>query len=63
MYLTHQLRHLYQTNMKNNHLYNRRKLSLEEKLDMYTNRMELVRTVIGIVVLGIQIVILHHLLA
>jgi hypothetical protein len=32
--------------------------NLEQKLAKYKNRMELLRTVIGIIVLGIQIVIL-----
>lgn len=35
---------------------------LENRLGKYKNRMELVRTVIGIIVLGIQIIILTHLL-
>lgn len=35
---------------------------LENRLGKYKNRMELIRTVIGIIVLGIQIIILTHLL-
>lgn len=44
------------------HLYNRKKLTFEERLGKYKNRMELIRTGIGVVVLVIQIIILHHLL-
>lgn len=40
----------------------RRKPTLEEKLAKYKNRMELVRTSIGVVVLIIQFIILYHLL-
>ena len=36
--------------------------SLEERLSGYKNRMELLRTVIGVIVLGIQLVIVYHLL-
>jgi len=36
--------------------------SFEEKLGPYKNRMELIRTSIGMVVLIIQIIILNHLL-
>lgn len=36
--------------------------NLEQKLTKYKNRMEFLRTMIGVVVLGIQIVILIHLL-
>jgi hypothetical protein len=36
--------------------------NLEQKLAKYKNRMELLRTVIGVIVLGIQIVILINLL-
>jgi hypothetical protein len=32
--------------------------NLEQKLSKYKNRMELLRTIIGVIVLGIQIVIL-----
>ena len=45
-----------------NHLYKRRKPTTEERLVKYKNRMELVRTGIGVVVLVIQIIILYHLL-
>jgi hypothetical protein len=38
-------------------------IDIEERISKYKNRMELVRTVIGIVVLGIQIIILTHLLS
>jgi hypothetical protein len=34
---------------------------LEERLEKYKNRMELVRTVIGMIVLGIQFIIVYHL--
>ncbi len=45
------------------HLFARnRKPTFEEKLGKYKNRMELVRTGIGIVVLIIQFVILYQLL-
>jgi hypothetical protein len=37
------------------------KLTFEEKLDKYKNRMEFLRTMIGLIVLGIQIVIVFHL--
>jgi hypothetical protein len=37
--------------------------NLEPKLSKYKNRMELLRTMIGVIVLGIQIVILIHLLS
>jgi hypothetical protein len=37
--------------------------NLEQKLSKYKNRMELLRTMIGVIVLGIQIVILIHLLS
>jgi hypothetical protein len=46
-----------------NHLYKRRKPTFEERLGKYKNRMELIRTLIGLVVLGIQIVILYHLIS
>jgi hypothetical protein len=36
--------------------------NLEQKLSKYKNRMELLRTAIGVVVLGIQIIILIQLL-
>jgi hypothetical protein len=36
--------------------------SIESTLSRYKHRMELVRTLIGVVVLGIQVVILYHLL-
>lgn len=36
--------------------------NLEQKLYKYKNRMELLRTIIGVIVLGIQIVILINLL-
>jgi hypothetical protein len=36
--------------------------SLETRLEKYKNRMELTRTVIGVIVLAIQIVIVYHLL-
>ena len=36
--------------------------NLEQKLTKYKNRMEFLTTMIGVVVLGIQIVILVHLL-
>jgi hypothetical protein len=36
--------------------------TLEQKLDGYKNIMELLRTVIGVIVLGIQLVILYKLL-
>ena len=36
--------------------------NLEQKLTKYKNRMEFLRTMIGVIVLGIQIVILIHLL-
>lgn len=38
------------------------KVSFEKKLEKCKHRMELIRTVIGVVVLGIQIVIVYHLL-
>ena len=37
------------------------KPSLEEKLVSYKNRMELLRTLIGFIVLGIQLFIVYHL--
>ena len=37
------------------------KKSFEEKLGNYKNRMELIRTLIGLLVLGIQFFILYHL--
>jgi len=37
--------------------------NLEQKLSKYKNRMEFLRTMIGVIVLGIQIVILIHLLS
>ena len=46
--------------MKN--IYKPKKLSLEERLYKYKNRMELIRTIIGVILLGIQIIILSHLL-
>jgi hypothetical protein len=36
--------------------------SFENKLSKYKHRMEFLRTMIGIVVLGMQIVIVYHLL-
>jgi hypothetical protein len=36
--------------------------NLEQKLSKYKNRMEFMRTMIGVVVLVIQIIILIHLL-
>ncbi len=36
--------------------------SLETRLEKYKNRMELTRTVIGVTVLALQIVIVYHLL-
>jgi hypothetical protein len=36
--------------------------SFETKLSKYKHRMEFLRTIIGVVVLGIQIVIVYHLL-
>jgi hypothetical protein len=39
------------------------KTNLEDKLSKYKNRMELLRTSIGVVVLIIQIIILTHLLS
>ncbi len=44
------------------HLYNRRKPSIEERIGKYKNRMELARTSIGVIVLVIQLFILHKLL-
>ena len=38
------------------------KRPLEKRLEKYKNRMELIRTIIGVAVLGIQIVIVYHLL-
>lgn len=38
------------------------KRSFETKLGKYKNRMEFLRTMIGVIVLGIQIVIVYHLL-
>ena len=37
--------------------------NLEQKLAKYKSRMELIRTMIGVIVLGIQIVILINLLS
>ena len=37
--------------------------SIETVLSKYKHRMELIRTVIGLVVLGIQLVIVYHLLS
>jgi hypothetical protein len=37
-------------------------MGLEEKLQKYKNRMELIRTLIGLIVLGIQILIVFNLL-
>jgi hypothetical protein len=37
--------------------------NLEQKLSKYKNRMEFLRTIIGVVVLGIQIIILIQLLS
>ena len=37
--------------------------NLEQKLAKYKNRMEFLRTMIGVVVLGIQIIILIQLLS
>lgn len=39
------------------------KTNLEDKLSKYKNRMELLRTGIGLVVLIIQLIILNHLLS
>jgi hypothetical protein len=39
-----------------------KKRTLEEKLGSYKNRMELIRTCIGVVVVIIQIIILTHLI-
>jgi hypothetical protein len=36
--------------------------SFEDRLVLYKNRMEFLRTIIGLVVLTIQLVILHNLL-
>lgn len=38
-----------------------KKESFEQKLGRYKNRMELVRTLIGLIVLCIQFFILYHL--
>lgn len=43
-------------------IFSYKKHSIEEKLGKYKNRMELVRTVIGITVLVIQIIILFRLI-
>jgi hypothetical protein len=40
----------------------KKRKSFEERLVPYKNRMELVRTSIGVVVLIIQFIILYHLL-
>jgi len=37
------------------------KLSFEKRLDPYKNRMEFLRTMIGVIVLGIQVFIMYHL--
>jgi len=37
------------------------KETFEQRLGKYKNRMELIRTLIGFVVLGIQIFIVYHL--
>ena len=37
------------------------KVSFEDKLGPYKNRMEFMRTMIGFVVLGIQVFIMYHL--
>ena len=42
--------------------YIRRKPSFEQKLNKYKNRMEFIRTVIGIIVLMIQFVIVYNLI-
>ena len=36
--------------------------NLEEKLGKYKNRMELVRTIIGLILLSLQICIFYHLM-
>lgn len=36
--------------------------NFEKKLEKYKHRMEFVRTLIGVVVLAIQIIILHNLI-
>lgn len=41
--------------------YPRQKRTLEQNLEKYKNRMELIRTVIGFIVLGLQFVIVYHL--
>ena len=46
----------------NSTLSRKRKQSLESKLSKYKNRMELLRTVIGVIVLGLQLVIVYNLL-
>lgn len=46
--------------MKLKHMNNNE--SLENKLGRYKNRMELLRTIIGVIVLTIQLIILHNLL-
>jgi hypothetical protein len=45
-----------------NHLFARKKPTFEERLGKYKNRMELIRTCIGVVVLVVQFIILYHLL-
>ena len=42
--------------------YQMNKESFEEKLSKYKHTMEFVRTIIGFIVLGIQIFILYHLI-
>ena len=37
------------------------KENLEQRLEKYKNRMELVRTIIGVIVLGIQVLIVFNL--
>jgi hypothetical protein len=40
----------------------RRKPTLEQRLSRYKNRMEFIRTVIGVIVLAIQFVIVYNLI-
>jgi len=35
------------------HHFNEEKITFEERLNKYKNRMELIRTIIGVIVLGI----------
>lgn len=47
--------------MENNNLI-KNKLTIEDRIGRYKNRMELLRTIIGVIVVCIQFIILYNLL-